>query len=77
MALATKSESLSVDALSGGGSSIIDRVYGALRRAPIWIIVAIWTIPTLGLFVNSFRTRDQQRRLGWWQALTSGTTEES
>jgi len=75
MALATKSPSVSIDALEGGGPGIINRVYGALRRAPIWIIVAIWTIPTLGLFVNSFRTRDQQRRLGWWQTMTSGTTE--
>ncbi len=75
MALATKSPSLSVDALEGGGPGIVNRIYGALRRAPIWIIVAVWTIPTLGLFVNSFRTRDAQRRVGWWQTLTEGTTE--
>ena len=34
-----------------------------------WILVLMWTIPTLGLFVNSFRTRDAQRESGWWLAF--------
>jgi alpha-glucoside transport system permease protein len=27
----------------------------------------IWSIPTLGLFINSFRSRDAQRNTGWWK----------
>ncbi len=47
------------------------RIYAILRRAPLWFIVAIWTIPSLGLFVSSFRTRDDQRSSGWWTAITN------
>ncbi|WP_040492281.1 carbohydrate ABC transporter permease [Ilumatobacter nonamiensis] len=55
-----------------GGSGIIDRAYRLLRSVPtglLWLIVVVWTIPTLGLFVNSFRTRDAQRSTGWWKGL--------
>ena len=48
------------------------RIYGVLQAIPtgvLWIIVAIWTIPTFGLFVNSFRPRDNQISAGWWTAL--------
>ena len=47
-------------------------IYGFLRSVPtwvLWILVLLWTIPTLGLFVNSFRTRDAQRDSGWWLAF--------
>ena len=56
------------------------RVAGFLRGIPtwiLWILVAVWTIPTLGLFINSFRSRDAQRGSGWWlfwrDAETYGT----
>ena len=32
----------------------------------LWLLVLIWSIPTLGLLINSVRTRDQQRTSGWW-----------
>lgn len=51
---------------SGG---VVSRVYGLLRAVPVWVlwlIVVIWSLPTLGLFVNSFRFRDAQRNEGWW-----------
>ncbi|MGF3055919.1 carbohydrate ABC transporter permease [Microbacterium sp. YY-01] len=31
------------------------------------IIAAVWTIPTLGLFISSFRPRDQILSSGWWE----------
>jgi len=52
------------------------RIYRFLKAVPTWVlwfIVMIWSIPTLGLLVNSFRTRDAQRASGWWTAFTSGT----
>ena len=45
------------------------RVAGFLRGIPTWLLwffVVVWTIPTLGLLINSFRTRDAQRGSGWW-----------
>jgi hypothetical protein len=32
----------------------------------LWLLVVVWSIPTVGLLINSFRTRDQQRTSGWW-----------
>ena len=45
------------------------RLRGFLGGIPSWILwffVVVWTIPTLGLFINSFRTADAQRAEGWW-----------
>jgi alpha-glucoside transport system permease protein len=43
------------------------------RRLPlhlaIIIMVFLWLIPTLGLFITSFRTREEVRNTGWWTAL--------
>jgi alpha-glucoside transport system permease protein len=54
-----------------GGRPLGARIYRFLRAIPtwvLWLIVIVWTIPTFGLFVNSFRTRDAQRNGGWWLA---------
>ncbi len=32
------------------------------------ILVLLWLIPTIGLFVSSFRDRDQISASGWWEA---------
>lgn len=32
------------------------------------LLVVIWLVPTVGLFVSSFRDRDQISASGWWQA---------
>ncbi len=58
----------------------VDRIYGFLRRIPtglLWLIVVIWSIPTLGLFVSSFRDRDAQRATGWWKVRPSDLTIEN
>lgn len=53
------------------------------------LIAVLWTIPTLGLFISSFRPRDQILTSGWWEfflnpevtgenyvdVLASGTTQ--
>jgi alpha-glucoside transport system permease protein len=67
----------------------------ALRQKSIWatvlaaVIAILWTIPTLGLLITSFRPQSDIRRSGWWtvwqdpqftlknyqQALFGGTTD--
>lgn len=34
----------------------------------VLLMVLLWLIPTVGLFVSSFRDRDQISASGWWQA---------
>ncbi len=34
-------------------------------------LVILWLLPTLGLFISSFRDRDQISGSGWWRALSA------
>ena len=34
-------------------------------------LVILWLVPTLGLFISSFRDRDQIAASGWWNALSA------
>ena len=38
----------------------------------LWVIVFLWTLPTIGLLVNSFRPRGPQLTTGWWTAFQTG-----
>jgi len=35
----------------------------------LFLLVVLWTIPTLGIFVSSFRNRDDIATTGWWNVL--------
>jgi alpha-glucoside transport system permease protein len=49
------------------------RLYGALRSVPtgvLWLLVALWSLPTLGMLVSSFRAEQAVKRTGWWSVVT-------
>ena len=35
------------------------------------VLIVLWIVPTMGLFVTSFRTRDEVRTTGWWTAFST------
>jgi len=53
----------------------IDRV-GWLVKLTVFLIVAVWTIPSLGLLVNSFRSSVDSSSTGWWTSLLSPVSTE-
>jgi alpha-glucoside transport system permease protein len=47
------------------------------RRSPasmitMAVVCVLWTLPTFGLLVTSFRSREAQGATGWWTALWNG-----
>jgi len=55
---------------SSGGAG--QRLYQKLSDIPtgaLWVLVLIWTLPSLSLFVNSFRNRDAQRNDAFWNIV--------
>ncbi len=57
-----------------------ERIYQRLTDVPtwaLWFLVLVWTIPSFGLFANSFRDRDAQRNDAFWNLLSErrGTLE--
>ena len=51
-----------------------ERLVNALKRIPLHVVVismvAVWLIPTLGVFVTSFRSRQAVRESGWWTVVS-------
>ena len=51
------------------GSNKNKRLSSILINGVLALICLIWTIPTIGLLVSSFRTRDDIQTSGWWTIL--------
>lgn len=47
----------------------LQRLLASIPTWILWFLVVVWSLPTFGLFVNSFRDADAQRNTGWWTAF--------
>jgi alpha-glucoside transport system permease protein len=50
------------------------RVHAFLGTIPtfvLWGLVVLWTLPTLGMLVSSFREETAVKTTGWWTAFTN------
>jgi alpha-glucoside transport system permease protein len=73
MATRTTTEADAVARRAAEAAGIGPRLYGFLKSIPtwvLWVLVVLWTLPTFTLFANSFRTLDDQRATGFWNAVT-------
>jgi alpha-glucoside transport system permease protein len=54
-------------------ATVSKQAQSVLRRLPlhltVWIVMAIWLVPTLGLIINSFRSVQDMNQAGWWTTL--------
>ena len=44
---------------------------GIIITAVLVLICLMWTVPTLGIFITSFRTADATNSTGWWKAFST------
>jgi alpha-glucoside transport system permease protein len=54
------------------GEPVTARTYRRLRALPtvvLWGLVAVWSLPTLGMLVSSFRPEDEVKTSGWWTVV--------
>jgi alpha-glucoside transport system permease protein len=54
----------------GRAGARLHRALGAVPTAVLWVLVLVWTLPTLGLLVSSFRPETAVKTTGWWTVVT-------
>ena len=47
------------------------RILTSVPTAVLWGLVVLWTIPTIGLLVNSLRPERDQLSSGWWDVFSN------
>jgi alpha-glucoside transport system permease protein len=55
----------------GLASRIVSRVGGGVVQVVLLIIAVVWLVPTLGLFVASLRSQQDDNSSGWWHIFTA------
>jgi alpha-glucoside transport system permease protein len=53
------------------GEKTRKRVSSILVNAVMLFLVVLWTVPTFGLLVSSFRSREDVASSGWWTVFTN------
>lgn len=71
---ATEQESTRATATAARGGKarrVKERLTSPWATAAAIVIAVVWTIPTFGLLVSSFRTPEEIRSNGWWNIFVS------
>jgi alpha-glucoside transport system permease protein len=55
----------------GAAARVRRRLSGSAAGLAALVIAVVWTVPTAGLLVSSFRPADQIRTTGWWTFFAS------
>lgn len=48
------------------GTKLARSTNGRYGRVVVWLLAALWTVPTIGLLISSFRPEDAIKTDGWW-----------
>jgi len=56
-------------ALTQGVGARVKRVLGSIPTWGMWLVVFIWTLPTIALLISSFRPSEDLDS-GWWKVVT-------
>jgi alpha-glucoside transport system permease protein len=48
----------------------LHKALGAIPTFVLWGLVLLWSLPTLGIFVSSFRAEEAVRTTGWWTVVS-------
>jgi alpha-glucoside transport system permease protein len=63
---------LSSAGVSGRHGAMVQKlVSNATLRAAIIVICFVWTLPTVGVLISSFRNANDIRSSGWWTVFES------
>jgi alpha-glucoside transport system permease protein len=52
------------------GTKIAEAASGRVGRVMVWFLAALWTVPTVGLLISSFRPEREIKTEGWWMWIT-------
>jgi alpha-glucoside transport system permease protein len=53
------------------GTRLAKGTSGPYGKVIVWMLALIWTVPTLGLLVSSFRPEKEIKTDGWWNWFTN------
>lgn len=51
------------------GTKLAKKASGRVGRIIVWALAILWTVPTFGLLVSSFRPEKAIKTTGWWTAF--------
>jgi alpha-glucoside transport system permease protein len=54
-------------------TSVVKSAHGRTGRILVTVVAILWTLPTFGVFVSSFRPELDVKRTGWWKFFLNPT----